>query len=78
MKTPAGLIETDCGWVFAVACVAPNQVRLVIQFDPDRENLTYGVKDLRLSEREAFELETALRLARQRSGEMRVIEGGRP
>lgn len=60
MKTNAGLIELDCGWILAVAAVAPDQVRMVLQFDPHKEMLAHGVKDLRLTGVEAAELVEAL------------------
>lgn len=73
MRTRAGLIELDCGWVIGVAAVAPGQVRAVLSFDPRRENFGFGVKDLRISADEAGELIDALVDARRRA----VITGVR-
>jgi hypothetical protein len=69
MVTNSGLIELDCGWVLGVASPVPDQVRLVLQFDPRRELFANGVKDLRLSTSETRELLQALTSAVERATE---------
>jgi len=68
----SGLIELDCGWVIGVGAVNSGEVRVVLQYDPKRENPSFGVKDLRLTVDEAEELERALSDARSKASSTEV------
>lgn len=67
MITRSGLIELDSGWVVGIAAVAPEMVRVVLQYDPNRASPMAGVKDIRVTVDEASELIDALTDARERA-----------
>lgn len=67
MITRSGLIELESGWIVGIAAVAPDMVRVVLQYDPNRASPMAGVKDIRVTSDEAFELIEALCEAHDRA-----------
>ena len=63
-----GLVELDSGWVCSVSAIAPHRIRVILQYDPEHQMSTHGVKMLTLSVQEAVELADALTMAAFKAG----------
>lgn len=76
VRTPSGIVELDCGWVVAIGVPTRGQVRLLLQFDPEHEIPSHGVKDLRVNADEVRELVQALEAALTRLEELERLLAG--